>query len=439
MNSEPIYDVAVIGGGPAGSVTATLLARRGYAVTLLSSGKTKAYLEGLSPRAIERLRAAGLAVPEDSLAPPAPRISYWGGRAAAANQEFLVERASFDATLRQQAATAGVSVVTRRVSGPLDPAQFSARFVVDARGRQAPRSTAAKRGPKTVALWRGYYGAQSDAGTLIAAHAGGWVWAAFHPDGRAVVQATCDPGATRLTRAVMERIFDQALDACPEIGLGLRYFEPTTPVMARDAGAVLADSWDLNHGDNRPPSLRLGDAACAIDPLSGHGLYEAIASARTAETVVATILDRPEDSAIAHRFYTERAADIFFRHARIGRDFYALEKRFAEAPFWAARRSWPDAQPAHASPDLAPPRIALAPVISNGYVMEREVIVTADHPRGVLALDDVPLAPLVRLQEAIPGHTTATLAEHFQVTPKAVLRALTWLSSRGLIAVHAPE
>ena len=81
--------------------------------------------------------------------------------------------------------------------------------------------------------------------------------------------------------------------------------------------------------------------------LSGHGVFEALASATAAVPVVTTLLRRPADAALARAFYEERVEQAFLRFARIARDFYRLEERWQEAAFWQARRRWPDDLPAH--------------------------------------------------------------------------------------------
>jgi hypothetical protein len=69
-----------------------------------------------------------------------------------------------------------------------------------------------------------------------------------------------------------------------------------------------------------------------------------------APVVINTLLQRPECAALAQRFHQERIEQLFLRFARIGRDFYAQEQSRATGAFWAARRTWPDAQPIHAQP-----------------------------------------------------------------------------------------
>jgi flavin-dependent dehydrogenase len=79
------------------------------------------------------------------------------------------------------------------------------------------------------------------------------------------------------------------------------------------AGEVFARHADASR-TNAPIEdglIRVGDAALAMDPLSGHGVFEAIASARAAAAVINTILRRPDDAELARAFYQERVRLAF--------------------------------------------------------------------------------------------------------------------------------
>ena len=155
-----------------------------------------------------------------------------------------------------------------------------------------------------------------------------------------------------------------------------------------------------------------------------------------AAATVHTILTLPERRRLAEAFYCQRAEQSFWRNARIGRDFYRLETAWAERPFWAARRDWPDDLPAHPPPDQEPARIAAMPVIEDGVITERRVVVTADQTRGVWVVDNVPLAdllddPLSRQGAGEPA--LGALAERFAVRPTQVRAALRYLEGVGLL------
>ena len=149
--------------------------------------------------------------------------------------------------------------------------------------------------------------------------------------------------------------------------------------------------------------IRVGDAAMAVDPLSGNGIFQSLSSALQAPAVINTLLRKPERSLLAQRFHQRRVEQLFLRFASIGRDFYGDEQRWPDQPFWQARRQWPDAEVAHAEADFSALRIESAPVLKDGFVDEAEVVIMADQPLGVWHVQGVELAPLVRRLRCEPA------------------------------------
>ena len=77
-------------------------------------------------------------------------------------------------------------------------------------------------------------------------------------------------------------------------------------------------------------------------------------------------------------------------------------------------------------------------MISNGLIVERQVCVTPDHPRGVWRVADVSLADLV---EALRAHEDAdlsaavpALSAALEATPEQLSIALDWLRARRMLA-----
>lgn len=430
-----IFDILVLGAGPAGAVIARRLRALGYDVAMAARKSARGITEGLSERAYEGLLHAGCESALRSVPPPLPRFARWGERddAGAVNGERLLDRDRFDEGLRQDALGAGVALYEGRVeeledtgeiwsarlAGPAGHETVHAQYLVEARGRQAPRRNLRARAPRTLAVAQTFRAApRATAGTYVESVTSGWIWAAFPGDGTAYLQTVSEP-PTAGTEPSPERLIAESRLVAPLLG------DAIGPMIARDAGAVL-------HADLVTPRLlRVGDAAFAIDPLSGHGLYEAVAGALRGAAVVHTLIQHPERGGIARRFYENRAEGAFLRHARTGRDFYRLEARFADTPFWAPRRLWPDDAPIHAAPDAQAPEIARRPVLVGQTIEEREVVVTADHPDGVYVIDGVPLVTLLRLAGEANA-TPALLAENLAAAPVQVEKALTWLRLRGL-------
>jgi flavin-dependent dehydrogenase len=435
-------DIVVAGAGPAGALTAILLARRGHSVALLTAVRTRPRLEGLSQRVVDILAAHGLEYAGRAVGPEVPRRAAWNGMAAARNVEFVTARDRFDAALLLDAAANGVQCHKVRrlaVTGPHNrpvvtatdqdrvALRFAPRFFIEARGRRAPLPrTSLVNGPATTALVTRIGGHRPAPQTLVESFADGWAWYAADGD-HAFLQIFVDSTDGLPKRTDLAAMFDRlaaALRFIPEhAALGPR----TGPVTTRSAEARRA---------TEPISrarIRVGDAAAAVDPLSGHGVFEALGSALAASAAVHTILNDPARANLARRFYENRTRLGFERFARVGRDFYALETRWRGRPFWAARASWPDGAPAHAPMRSAPPRIEMRPVVEDGFVVERRVVVTADQPRGIWQVDAVPLADLLDLMRDATVPDPAQTARRLGVSHRQLKTALDWLRFREML------
>jgi hypothetical protein len=266
--------------------------------------------------------------------------------------------------------------------------------------------------------------------SFLTSYQDGWCWLALPGNGEAIVQIVISGSRPELAgKASLDALMTAELEKLPDIRARLGAdARPKGPVAARDSTPICSRQLaDAN-------SLRVGDAAYAIDPLSGHGNFEAVGGAMAAAVVVNTLLSRPKSRDVALEFYDERAKSAFLRHARVGRDFYCMETRWRDAPFWQARQDWPDDLPSHAPADGSQPHIKSAPVIENGFIIEREVIVTADQPRGVRVVDNVPVAELLKaLQQAGPNTGLETLARRFNAAPGQIETALNWLGHHGIL------
>jgi flavin-dependent dehydrogenase len=435
----------IAGGGPAGVLTAVLLARRGYEVCLLTADRPRPRIEGLSQRVVDVLAAQGLDHALAAVGPQVARQALWNGERGPRNVEFATERSAFDAALFRDAEANGVRCRTVRkvaMDGASPPAlrietpektheQISARMFIEARGRSAPLPRAhAIPGPPTTALVSAITGGPAAAGTCVESFADGWAW--YVADGaRAFLQIFVDSENGLPKRAELRGFFDKCaaeLTLAPELmGTG----KPNGPVVTRAATPRLARTLLSD------TVIRIGDAASAVDPLSGHGVFEALGSALAASATINTILEMPENSPLACRFYEERTRFAFERFARVGRDFYRMEERWRDRPFWRRRAEWPDDEPAHAPALGAPARIEHRPVVADGVVVERRVVVTADQPRGIWQIDGVPLAEMI---DGLRGHEGASLSEvraglaaRLAVADEKLATALDWLRSRKVL------
>jgi flavin-dependent dehydrogenase len=431
--------IAVLGAGPAGAAVALGLRRLGHAVTLVSEWRRFAALEGVSVRVLEALRGAGLHQALADAALPSQRQVNWNGEQHAQNIEFLLDRPSFDRGLREDLRIAGVSLIEGRVLGvQASPSghciqiegreALSADFLVEARGRQASTLGKGLRGPETVSLLNRWQGPPGRTASAVESLADGWAWIARQADGQCYWQWTVDvasaelPGKAMLLEYCRQRRRASAVARAffgddPELDLQL-HARSSTAILCPQ---VCGENW-----------IRVGDAAMAVDPLSGNGIFQSLSSALQAPAVINTLLHKPERSALAKRFHQQRVEQLFLRFARIGRDFYADEQRWLDQPFWQARRQWPDAEIAHAEADFAALKIDRSPVLSDGFVDVADVVITADQPLGIWHVQGVELAPLVRRLKQ--GEPAEQVLAGLSVEQGRVVRS--WLLAQGFKPPH---
>lgn len=448
-SSEPEFDVIVLGGGPAGTVTATGLRRLGHDVAVITAPRKFDALEGLSERARTGLEFAGCRYALGTVGEPLPRTAYWNGDRRVYNSERVISRRRFDNALIRDAAEAGVLVHAGRAhsmsrEGDRYQVRFrqrgrerllSGRFIVDARGRTADRArTHWSCSPPTISIGRRWrFPPHRSPGTIVAPFARGWMWVAVRPGGDGAVQVFVSGRGCRIPpRPGLCDFYQRLAGSDPIADAFLSGAIPMGAVHVRDAGAGICESV-IGHA-----YVRVGDAALMLDPLSGHGMYQAVSGALAVVPVVNTLLRRPADAELASRFYREKLEDDFHRTAHTGRDFYRQERRWPDSSYWGERSAWPDDEPAHRPAASAPARIEQRPVSEDGYIRLREVIVTADHPRGVWRIADVPVPALLRWvhetgREGSEG-SVASAAVRFGVSIDAVRSALAWAGARNLLS-----
>lgn len=367
-------DLVVVGGGPAGAVSALLGARDGLRVVLVDPCRAIPRLEGLGFRLRDWLGRQGMLRGFDGVIGPLARRVDWAGMGES-NSEFVVLRADLDAHLRGLAGQAGVQILptSARIEGDsvtlADGARLSPRWIIDARGRAAPRQ-AKMQAPATLAICGWLGGISVDPGIRVTALPSGWLWRVALPDGRIWAQFVTDAAGdgapeTRLLDAL--RTAEPALD-----GLALTH-EPHL----REAAPVLPTPI------NDLRVLRVGDALAAMDPLSGHGQFWAVSGALAVAAARRSLIAQPgpEMQDLCLRFLRQRAAENALRQARIGRDFLRSETRYADCPFWVRRQGFPDDLSAH--PQRADFATAVQLVIQNRLLQEMLVLLTPRSPGGV--------------------------------------------------------
>jgi flavin-dependent dehydrogenase len=355
------FDVVIAGAGPAGCATAISLADFApeLRVCLVDGSVPDAVQIGETvPPPIRRLlEHVGLwqRFAADGHCPSYRTVSAWGGPRLASN-EFLfhaqqvgwrLDRVRFDAMLRHAAAeriaahVKGNASAIRRVEHGWrlvvdGDSVLTARFTVDATGRAA--ALARSSGLRAIDLDRlvGCYvvfrgGADDGEGAMIETFADGWWYTAAIPGGRRVVACMTDADLVRSLGIRRDDGFMRVLDQTNYVRAATVATRASTAPMVRPAGSRLVTAVA------GLPLLCVGDAASSFDPVSGQGIYKALRSGIFASYAIADLLRRNDESGIAR--YRTFVADEYSAYRETLRDYYALEQRWPDRPFWRRRHA----------------------------------------------------------------------------------------------------
>ena len=367
--SSSNFEVAVVGGGPAGSSAAIALAQRGRRVVLLEKARFPRFHIGESLLASANERFADLGLTEAIRAANFPQkwgafLSTFDGRtertvdfAASPDvmfpQTYEVSRAKFDQILMNRAREAGATVregcrigsveleadgVTLEVQPDDGPAErLKVAAIVDASGRDgimAKRFDLRREESRlaNVAIYSHFAGVPRLPGTrsgdirLIACRDAGWFWLIPIDDALMSVGVVMPMGLYRnLEKGSPEQMLQDAIAAAPAVAKLMKDAKREWPVrVERDysytSSRYTGDRW-----------LLVGDAGSFLDPVFSTGVSIAMESGIEAARELDRALARGrfERSAFAafervqHRrfafyrrfvlsFYTPWFRDLFF-------------------------------------------------------------------------------------------------------------------------------
>ena len=452
-----VADVAVVGGGPAGSLAARQLAAFGFDVVLVHQPRRqRQHLgESLSASAPRLLGSYGLTIPESVYAPrPNDHFVRWGGREdrIAAQPETgggegqrLIRRDRLDDWALSEARAAGARVVEGAAAPDPDAGRTAlvvrrqgetdrrviARALIDASGRSGvlTREERERPGFRTTAL-TAHYAPGGREGTLIETFRDGWVWSAPVVGGRRDVTVMLD---AEDNAGSPEERFREAVDLVDLAGFATG--DPLTPVRAADVTPYHVRSAATS---GEAPLIAVGDAASALDPLSGLGTMKAMDSGLTAAVVLRTALARPPDARLALGFHGTKERGLALEAEERVAGFYAEEERFGEREFWrprsrkAAAPAPPGRLPGHGRLAPAPgARVEAQGVLHGDWIGRADVVVRPGRLRPAHRVAGIALADLFRTASAL-GSVRGTL-EAFPAPEPAVRAALSWLVAEGFL------
>jgi geranylgeranyl reductase family protein len=314
------WDLVVVGAGPAGACAAlgALRADPGLSVLLLDRAafpRDKVCGDGIAPHALDLLSAAGVTdIVTDRYPVRRLRLRRRNLEASALMQReaWVVPRTVFDARLVDAARDAGAVVRQQHVREVVEEQDqvrvdaLRARVVVGADGAHSlVRSVAGVPRPRMALAIRGYAPPSPERlGEQVIVFGTGrrpsYAWSFDRGDGLANVgYGELLSGEAKPNRAELLRQLGDLLPGATVAGTGWRGHH------------LPLSSWSWPHPDGR--ILLAGDAAGLVNPLTGEGIYYAVATGLLAGTVAATAADHGERPG---RAYGREVRRLLARHLR---------------------------------------------------------------------------------------------------------------------------
>ncbi|HEY5991993.1 MAG TPA: NAD(P)/FAD-dependent oxidoreductase [Candidatus Udaeobacter sp.] len=349
--SLAMYDVAIIGGGPAGSTSAALLARAGRRVIVFEREKFPRFHigESLLPFSMKAFTRLGLHEKFSragfmkkfggeivgACSETGTKFYFKDGYRSQTDHAYQVTRGDFDKVLLDHAAECGAEV---HEETSVDRVEFSndevelgikcngsfhlirARYVIDASGRTSILGRKFKikktydhlQKLSIFAHYDGVWRAEGIDGTLtvLIRAIDRWFWLIPLTAGRTSVGVVLDTEAFRNSKLRAEDFLEQALSEQPIIAKRMTDARRVSQVYVE---ADFSYRSARLHGDRW---LLAGDAAGFIDPIFSSGVFLAVFSSELCADALNEVLDHPRKARRLFAGYeraVNRAMDIYLR------------------------------------------------------------------------------------------------------------------------------
>ena len=356
---QEIYDVAIIGGGPAGSTSACLLAQAGRRVIVLERDKFPRFHigESLLPYSMPAFERMGIREVLDRTCQPKfgaelitscstrhVKFHFRNGFRLAHHRSYQVERSTFDKLLLDNAAARGAEVreetevagvdfdnegATIRLAGP-DACDIRSRYVIDASGRNTvigQKYDLKRAYPhlQKFAIYAHYDGVLREEGedgctlTRMVRSDDRWFWIIPLSDTRTSIGMVLDTATFKKMKLTPQEALEAGLQEQAHFAKIMPEASRVSPVYA---------TGDYSYRNTRLVGERwllAGDAAGFIDPVFSTGVFLAIASGEQIADAIHASLSHPKQRATRFARYEKRMNRVMNLYLRFVSSWYQTE------------------------------------------------------------------------------------------------------------------
>ncbi|WP_179371047.1 FAD-dependent oxidoreductase [Nitrosopumilus ureiphilus] len=363
MTQDEKFDVAIIGGGPAGCATALSLLKYGYSVVIMEKTDYNNLRVGeiLPPKIQVPLSYLGIwkkFLNENNSSPSFTILSSWGKKELHENNFIFnpfgkgwhVNRCQFDAFLAHASESAGsrLYLKAKLVSFNLEDNNwklkvacdnklyhFKSRFLIDATGHQSAISLQFNANKIVhdkligiVCYLSPNSKMTSDNHLLIEAAECGWWYSAILPDQNIVVAYMTDADIYKHGIKKSTTFWNDELQKTIHTKSRLSSY-PTQYIL----NVYSASSFHLDKVSGKG-WLAVGDAAIAFDPLSSQGVWKSLQTGIHAAEAIKKYLENKENPLEEYSTWINK---IFCNYLLERQKFYSSEKRWPDSDFWKRR------------------------------------------------------------------------------------------------------